>query len=440
MQKVFVSYSSEDSTHANQIVSTLESKGIPCWIAPRDIPAGSSYTTSISQAIDECSFFLLILSPQSLDSLWVRKELARAVNLSKQILPLMLEDFQLNGEMRFYLGNIQAWRYCFDPKGTLDAMIAFIRSSAPLSLDPETISDDDLPELRHVFISHSTVDEEEALIIANHLQKQKVLSWMAPRDTRSHTSYPAQITQAIRECPIFLLLISKASMKSSHVEREIALAIDKRVYAGNKYIIPLMLEDCTLSDDFMYYLANQHYYPYHSQTEEVLAKVTEQILQFIRNDKGSALTYLQTADRYNEASNYQEAVKWYHRAAALGNSQAQSMMGYYYHTGKLGEKKPLEAIKWYEKAVEQDHSGAMEFLGYCYAYELKPNDWPKAFTLFNRAAERNNAGAQRHLAMCYEEGKGVDKDLDEAKQWYEKAAANGDAEAAKKLKTFDLST
>jgi TPR repeat protein len=39
----------------------------------------------------------------------------------------------------------------------------------------------------------------------------------------------------------------------------------------------------------------------------------------------------------------------------------------------------------------------------------------------------------RNLGRLYAEGKGVTKDLDEARKWYARAAAKGDESAKKKL-------
>ena len=435
MHQVFISYSSADADRAREIVQYLENQGIPCWFGPRDLPTGDIFGKAIRTAIAEAPFFLLLLSAASVKSKTVWKELDTAITEGKRIIPLKIEDCELNSEFRFYLSTIQIWDFVRDPITALDAMIAFIKSSAPLTPGPETEPPASQPVVRHVFVSHSTADEAEALKLADHLLKKNVVCWMAPRDTRSHTSYPAQITQAVRECPIFLLLISNASMASGHVEREMALSIDKRIYAGNKYIIPLMLEDCALSDDFLYYLANQHYYPYFTEKarEETLAKITEQISKFIKADEGSADEYLRTAEKYNKASNYKEAEKWYTRAALMGNARAQSMLGYYYHTGRAGTRNIREAMKWYQKAADQELPGARANLGLCYAYEITPRDWKKAAELFKQAAEQGFPGAQRHLGDCYANERGVEKDLAQAKLWYQKAADQGDEDARKKL-------
>jgi hypothetical protein len=41
---VFLSYSSKDKTIADAAVATLESKGLRCWVAPRDITPGKEWS------------------------------------------------------------------------------------------------------------------------------------------------------------------------------------------------------------------------------------------------------------------------------------------------------------------------------------------------------------------------------------------------------------
>lgn len=437
MRQVFISYSSRDEARANEIVDALEAKGIECWIAPRDIRVGSNYTRDIPKAIRECRYFLVLLSPDALNSRWVQRETTHAISSEKSIIPLIIEDAARPAAWEFLLHNVQAVNYAEDPEGALQQIVSRIKGAEPQAPALKAAPAAEKPTVRHVFISHSTTDDAVATKIVAHLEKQNIVCWMAPRDTRSHTTFPAQITQAVRECPIFLLLVSKLSMDSSHVEREISLAIDKKISPGYKYIIPLMLEDCELTDEFCYYLANLHYYAYHKDPENILDKVTEQILQFIRKEEASVDTYLKDAQERYTAGLYKEAVQYYHKAARLGNADAQAMLGYCYHTGKHGTRSLEEAIKWYTMAANQGNANAQANLALCYAYENSiPRDWEKAVSLFRKAAEQGHAGAQRHLGTCYENGTGVAKNLSTARKWYQMAADQGDADAIKKLEAL----
>ena len=128
MHDVFISYSSKDFSQAETVRNILEKNGIPCWMAPRDIPGGSNYTKEIPLAIRGCQVFVLILSQNAQDSHWVLKELDSAVNAGKVILPFMLEDCQLNDEFNFLLTGAQRYAAYQKKMEAMETLISRIRA------------------------------------------------------------------------------------------------------------------------------------------------------------------------------------------------------------------------------------------------------------------------------------------------------------------------
>ena len=64
------------------------------------------------------------------------------------------------------------------------------------------------------------------------------------------------------------------------------------------------------------------------------------------------------------AKDDREAVKWYRKAAELGNANAQFCLGNRYKTGRGVTQDDSEAKKWFRKAADQGHSGAQSQLGF----------------------------------------------------------------------------
>lgn len=62
------------------------------------------------------------------------------------------------------------------------------------------------------------------------------------------------------------------------------------------------------------------------------------------------------------AKNYEEAVKWYRKAAEQGNPVAQNSLAYCYEKGKGITKNIDEAITWYRKAANQGDNSAEKSL------------------------------------------------------------------------------
>lgn len=107
MGYVFISYSTKEQSSADAMKILLEKQAIQTWMAPGDIPAGSRYAQVINKAVKECSCFILMLSESSQNSVWVAKEVERAINYRKPIIPVQLENLVLNDEFELYISTDQ---------------------------------------------------------------------------------------------------------------------------------------------------------------------------------------------------------------------------------------------------------------------------------------------------------------------------------------------
>jgi hypothetical protein len=85
---VFLSYASHDTEISNTVCGELESRGIRCWIAPRDVAPGALYADAIVRAINESKVLLIVLSQSSVASSHVGREVERAASKHKQIIAL----------------------------------------------------------------------------------------------------------------------------------------------------------------------------------------------------------------------------------------------------------------------------------------------------------------------------------------------------------------
>jgi TIR domain len=102
---VFISYASKDKEIAGTVCEALEKDGIPCWIAPRDIPPGVEYADAIIEALNTCHVFLIILSEASNTSPQVRREVERAVSKDLNILTFRIDNTIPSKAMEYYLSN-----------------------------------------------------------------------------------------------------------------------------------------------------------------------------------------------------------------------------------------------------------------------------------------------------------------------------------------------
>jgi TolB-like protein/Tfp pilus assembly protein PilF len=104
---VFVSYASRDAGIAQKVCSALETAGIRCWIAPRDVVPGTLYADGIVGAIDESRILVLILSKDAVASAHVGKEVERATSKRHSIIALRLDTAPLTRAFEYFLNESQ---------------------------------------------------------------------------------------------------------------------------------------------------------------------------------------------------------------------------------------------------------------------------------------------------------------------------------------------
>ena len=104
---------------------------------------------------------------------------------------------------------------------------------------------------------------------------------------------------------------------------------------------------------------------------------------------------------------YDEAAKWYAKAAAQGLAAAQFDLGAMYEDGTGVPQDYKEALKWYSKAADQGNTGALFNLGLIYYLgEGVPQDYTEAAKWYTKAAEQGDTDAQYNLGLMYEKGRG----------------------------------
>ena len=103
---VFISHSVKDKTTADAVCAMLESNGVRCWIAPRDVTPGMEWGECIIDAIEECRIMVLVFTAHANDSSQIRREVERAVNHGVVILPLRLEDIIPAKALEYFIGNV----------------------------------------------------------------------------------------------------------------------------------------------------------------------------------------------------------------------------------------------------------------------------------------------------------------------------------------------
>lgn len=129
----FISYSSRNVMQAETLKRLLQNKNIHVWIAPDGIPQGREYPLIIPTALKLAKTFVLLLTPDSAKSQWVRRELAIAIgNSVNTIVKVILSegftvaDIRNDNELEFLLDRVQVKYEYSDLIHSSDKLNSFI--------------------------------------------------------------------------------------------------------------------------------------------------------------------------------------------------------------------------------------------------------------------------------------------------------------------------
>ena len=134
---VFISHSKLDKSIAELICTALESEGIGCWIAPRDIPYGNDWAGEIASAIDNSSVFILILSKHSNASRQCPKEITVADNVGIPIVCIKIDDVEMSQALKYHLSTQQI---LFLDASNLKEELKIVTSAISVKLNDKTSS------------------------------------------------------------------------------------------------------------------------------------------------------------------------------------------------------------------------------------------------------------------------------------------------------------
>ncbi len=97
----FISYSHRhDGGYVEALANYLARAGVPVWF-DKEVISGERWATVIRDQIDSCAAFILVMTADADESAWVARELARAEEQGREIVPLLLD-----GEPMFSVGHI----------------------------------------------------------------------------------------------------------------------------------------------------------------------------------------------------------------------------------------------------------------------------------------------------------------------------------------------
>ena len=126
--------------------------------------------------------------------------------------------------------------------------------------------------MHEVFISYSSKEYPEAETVRRTLESNGISCWMAPHSIPGGSNYTREIPIAIRECQVFVLILSEKAQESHWVLKELDTAV-----GHGKIILPFMLKSFTLGDEFGFLLSGTQWYTAYPDADAELEKMIARI-------------------------------------------------------------------------------------------------------------------------------------------------------------------
>jgi hypothetical protein len=102
MSSIFLSHSSRDKRFARRLARDLQAHGVRVWIDEAEMLVGDSLVKKLEEAIREMEYLGVLLSPNSVNSEWVQREVEIALNQEirgkrVKVLPILYKECEVPG-------------------------------------------------------------------------------------------------------------------------------------------------------------------------------------------------------------------------------------------------------------------------------------------------------------------------------------------------------
>lgn len=131
MSTIFISHSSKDQKVARAICAALESRGLNCWLASRDVGAGDNFQESIVRAIQSAKVMVLVFTENANNSAEIKKELALASQNKLAVIPARAEDVVPTAALAYELATRQWINLFQDWEHEIENLCARVRQIVP---------------------------------------------------------------------------------------------------------------------------------------------------------------------------------------------------------------------------------------------------------------------------------------------------------------------
>jgi TPR repeat protein len=387
--QIFISYrrlGGEDL--ARLLEYKLTDRGFKVFFDVEALRSGA-FNTALFEKIAECTDVLVVLPPNGLDRCvnpgdWVRLEIARALKLKKNVIPIMMRNFSFPDtlpedidDLR-HMNAIVANNEYFD--ASFEKLVSKFLLSKPLNSDEQLLKE---------------AQEGNSLAMNTMGLRYEFGSESVPPNRQKSLSFYEQSAEAG-----YLGALYNLGDVYEQCEKDVSLIND---YGIDETTLPKNAEE----------------------VRKVLHKLAVDCYMKAADMK-FAPAICRLANLAEDAQDFENAIKLYQTAADLNYPSAQNALGYYKMNGIMTNSDPQTAIALYKQAADAGYAPAV----YNYAHAMELRDVEKAIPYYKKIAYVIPQAAFS-LAKLYER---TLHDLKSAADYYRIAFEAGIQEAGEGLR------
>ncbi|MBP5762872.1 MAG: toll/interleukin-1 receptor domain-containing protein [Lachnospiraceae bacterium] len=294
--------------------------------------------------------------------------------------------------------------------------------------------------MHDVFISYSTKNKNVADAVVADFEQHGIKCWYAPRDILPGEEWVTAITKALEVSKALVLIFTDESNNSRQVMNEIAVAFNAGIT-----IVPFRLTDEQMSSELEYYLTRVHWLDAVSKPLKKNITALREYIEVIVNTENGAAPEKPLTEEQNEAvkkaKKREKILSCLFLAGVLcvvlgfvidgviisrKNAKAKEFRNavemYYGQAGASDE----ETLKSVLEDVSDDYPDKYYYLG---MLEERTYSYEDAFEMYETGIDEGSLLSLLGMGNLYLNGYGVDRDVIEAKEYFDNALFAGCVEA-----------
>ena len=427
---IFVSYSHQDSTKVEQIISTIrDTSGMEVWF-DRNLHGGENYFSVIANQIVENQYFVFIVSRNSIESDWCLRELEFAASERRQIIAIWLEDVPISPRIKLVIQNTHYINWYSATTDLFSQAVSMAFSGRATALGAPIERDEVLPKNKKYFLSPA--DAKQLQVLLREEAEGKYSVCFQPENANL-LGIAYELGLSVEPDTRKALLYYRASQYAGNPDGQfLYAALQFQNHPDQRdYLEDILLAEQNGSVRAMVYIGNCYYYG-----DQGTPMDKEQAFAYYEKAAklGDVSAMYFIAYGYNKGEGVPQdrelAYMYALKAAEQGFPRAYRLLAYMYEDGGYLDQDYDQAMAMYEKAIQAGDALSLCYQGFLYGKldqpEKKIAQYQKALELAE-AGEIHSATPYYRMAVAYDQGTLIEQDYEKAVELYLKGAQQGHA-------------